>query len=74
AQALAPVLFGAVSGLLGGGTAGLRTTFAIMLLPLAVGAFFLYRARRPYPSDLVTAAQLTAEQPSQAEKGAGREL
>jgi MFS family permease len=61
AQALAPVLFGAVSGLFGGGTAGLRTTFAIMLLPLAASAFFLYRARRSYPTDLVTAAQLTAE-------------
>jgi MFS family permease len=61
AQALAPVLFGAVSGLFGGGTAGLRTTFAIMLLPLAAAAFFLYRARRSYPTDLVTAADLTAE-------------
>ncbi len=59
AQALAPVLFGAVSGLLGGGTPGLRTTFAIMLLPLAAAAFFLYRARRTYPTDLVTAAELT---------------
>jgi MFS family permease len=61
AQALAPVLFGAVSGLFGGGTSGLRTTFAIMLLPLAAAAFFLFRARRSYPSDVVTAAQLTAE-------------
>jgi MFS family permease len=59
AQALAPVLFGAVSGVFGGGTSGLRTTFAIMLLPLAAGAFFLYRARRTYPTDLVTAAELT---------------
>ena len=61
AQALAPVLFGAVSGLFGGGTSGLRTTFAIMLLPLAASAFFLFHARRSYPSDLVTAADLTAE-------------
>jgi MFS family permease len=61
AQALAPVLFGAVSGLFGGGTPGLRDTFGIMLLPLAAAAFFLYRARRSYGSDLVTAAQLTAE-------------
>jgi MFS family permease len=59
AQALAPVLFGAVSGLFGGGTSGLRDTFAIMLLPLAASAFFLYRARRSYPTDLVTAAQLS---------------
>ena len=61
AQALAPVLFGAVSGLFGGGTSGLRTTFAIMLLPLAAAAFFLFRARRTYPTDVVTAAELTAE-------------
>jgi hypothetical protein len=45
----------------GGGTSGLRTTFAIMLLPLAASAFFLFHARRSYPSDLVTAAELTAE-------------
>ena len=61
AQALAPVLFGAVSGLFGGGTPGLRTTFAIMLLPLAAAAFFLYRARRSYPTDLVTAADAAGE-------------
>jgi MFS family permease len=61
AQALAPVLFGAVSGLFGGGTPGLRTTFAIMLLPLAAAAFFLYRARRSYPTDLVTAAEAAGE-------------
>jgi MFS family permease len=61
AQALAPVLFGAVSGVFGGGTAGLRTTFAIMLAPLAAAAFFLYRARRSYGTDLVTAAELSGE-------------
>jgi MFS family permease len=61
AQALAPVLFGAVSGAFGGGTAGLRTTFAIMLAPLAAAAFFLYRARRSYATDLVTAGELSAE-------------
>jgi hypothetical protein len=32
-----------------------------MLLPLAASAFSLYRARRSYPTDLVTAAQLTSE-------------
>jgi hypothetical protein len=55
------VLFGAVSGAFGGGTAGLRTTFAIMLAPLAAAAFFLYRARRSYATDLVTAGELSAE-------------
>jgi MFS family permease len=60
AQAVAPVLFGAVSTLFGGGTPGLRTTFAIMLLPLAAAAVFLYRARRFYAADLVSAAEVTA--------------
>lgn len=63
AQALAPVLFGAVSGIFGGGTPGLRTTFAIMLLPLAAAAFFLYRASGSYPTDVATAAELTQPGP-----------
>jgi MFS family permease len=57
AQALAPLLFGAVSDdVFGGGTSGLRWTFVIMLVPLAAGAFFLYRARRLYPADIATAS------------------
>ncbi|HLI40402.1 MAG TPA: MFS transporter [Streptosporangiaceae bacterium] len=59
AQALAPVLFGAVSdGIFGGGTSGLRWTFAVMLLPLAASAALLYRAARHYPSDVATVASL----------------
>jgi len=61
AKRLAASASGAVSGLFGGGTPGLRTTFAIMLLPLAAAAFFLYRARRSYPTDLVTAAEAAGE-------------
>ena len=61
AQALAPVLFGAVSdGIFGGGTSGLRWTFAVMLLPLAASAALLYRAGRHYPSDVATVASLLA--------------
>jgi sugar phosphate permease len=61
AQALAPLLFGAVSDdIFGGGTSGLRWTFVVMLLPLAAGAFFLYRARRLYPADIATASAATS--------------
>jgi MFS family permease len=61
AQALAPLLFGAVSDyIFGGGTSGLRWTFVIMLLPLAAAAAFLYRARRLYPTDVATASAATS--------------
>jgi predicted MFS family arabinose efflux permease len=60
AQALAPVLFGAVSdGIFGGGTNGLKWTFVVMLAPLAASAVFLYGARRLYPADVATAAAAT---------------
>jgi MFS family permease len=61
AQALAPLLFGAVSDyIFGGGTSGLRWTFVIMLLPLAAAAVFLFRARRLYPTDVATASAATS--------------
>ncbi len=57
AQALAPVIFGAVSdSLFGGGSKGLRWTFVIMLLPLALSAVYLFVAARRYPRDVATAA------------------
>jgi MFS family permease len=57
AQALAPLLFGAVSDyVFGGGRNGLQWTFALMLLPLAGSAYFLYRALGTYPRDVATAA------------------
>jgi MFS family permease len=59
AQAMAPLLFGAVSEVLGGGHSGLMWTFVIMLLPLSASAFFLFRALRTYPIDVATAAALT---------------
>jgi MFS family permease len=57
AQALAPLLFGAVSDLLSGRHAysGLRWTFVIMLVPLSASALFLFRAMGTYPTDVATA-------------------
>jgi MFS family permease len=64
AQALAPVLFGAVSDFIfGGGIAGLRWTFVVMLLPLAASAVFLYGARRLYPVDVATTAEAASRVP-----------
>jgi predicted MFS family arabinose efflux permease len=61
AQALAPLLFGAVSDyVFGGGRSGLQWTFAIMLLPLAGSAALLFKARRTYATDVATAAVTTA--------------
>jgi MFS family permease len=57
AQALAPLLFGGVSDyVFGGGRSALQWTFALMLLPLAASAYYLYRALPTYPSDVATAA------------------
>jgi MFS family permease len=57
AQALAPVLFGAVSQyVFGGGTSGLRWTFLVMMIPLTASAVFLFAAARRYPGDVATAA------------------
>jgi MFS family permease len=59
AQAFAPLLFGAVSDhVFGGGRSGLQWTFAIMLLPLAASAYFLFKALRTYPRDVATATAM----------------
>jgi hypothetical protein len=64
AQALAPVLFGAVSQyVFGGGTSGLRWTFVVMMVPLTASAVFLYAASRRYPADVATAAAAVAARP-----------
>jgi len=56
AQAVAPLLFGAVADhVFGGGRAGLEWTFAVMLVPLAASAGLLYYARRTYPVDVASA-------------------
>jgi MFS family permease len=55
AQALAPLLFGVVADhAFGGGHAGLRDAFLLMLLPLLAGAVVLARARMGYARDLAT--------------------
>ena len=57
AQALAPLVFGAVSDyVFGGGRHGLQWTFVVMLLPLAASAVLLFRGLRDYPRDVATAA------------------
>ena len=57
AQAFAPLLFGAVSDyVFGGGRSGLQWTFAVMLVPLAGSAYFLYKALGTYPRDVATAS------------------
>ncbi|MGH2934286.1 MAG: MFS transporter [Gaiellaceae bacterium] len=71
AQALAPLLFGAVSDhVFGGGRSGLQWTFAVMLVPLAASAVLLVRGLRTYPQDVATAA--AAPRPGAREPGADR--
>jgi MFS family permease len=70
AQALAPILFGAFSDyIFGGGTAGLKWTFVVMLAPLAACAVFLFGARRLYPVDVATAAAATPMHPQAPPRG-----
>jgi hypothetical protein len=60
AQALAPLLFGAMSQyVFGGGRSGLQWTFVVMLLPLGANAVILFRALRTYPQDVATAGAAT---------------
>jgi MFS family permease len=61
AQALAPLLFGASSDyVFGGGRSGLQWTFAVMLVPLAASAYYLFAGLRTYPRDVATAAATAA--------------
>lgn len=56
AQALAPLLFGAVSEyVFGGGHMGLYWTFVVMLVPLSASAAYLFFAAHRYPRDVATA-------------------
>jgi MFS family permease len=57
AQALAPVLFGAMSDVVFGNRAGaLHWTFLVMLIPLLASSVVLFRAMSSYPRDVATAA------------------
>ncbi len=52
----APLLFGAMSGWLGGGQRGLMWTFLIMLVPMLVASLLGVSARKTYLRDVATAA------------------
>jgi predicted MFS family arabinose efflux permease len=52
----APLLFGAVSGWLGGGQRGLMWTFLLMLIPMLTASALVFPARKTYPRDVATAA------------------
>jgi predicted MFS family arabinose efflux permease len=70
AQAVAPLLFGAVSDyVFGGGRSALQWTFMLMLLPLAASAYYLYKALRTYSRDVATASAATGTtNPASAER------
>jgi len=71
AQALAPLLFGAVADyVFGGGRFGLQWTFVLMLVPLGASAVLLWRARLTYPRDVATAAAVLARAPRARRAGA----
>jgi MFS family permease len=68
AQALAPLLFGAVSDyVFGGGRSGLQWTFVVMLVPLGASAWLLYRGLATYPRDVATAAASRSGAPRASE-------
>lgn len=69
-EAVAPVLFGYLSHrLAGGGTLGLRYTFAVMLVPLLASGAILLVARRTYPADAAAVDRRRPSRPSPAPAG-----
>ncbi len=69
AQSVAPLAFGALADVLGGGRIGLQAAFAVMLVPLAVSGVILLWAMRSYPQDVATAA---AAAPTSDDRSDGR--
>jgi MFS family permease len=60
AQALAPVLFGAMSDVVFGNRHGsLHWTFLVMLAPLVAASLLVFKALASYPRDVATAAAAT---------------
>jgi predicted MFS family arabinose efflux permease len=51
----APILFGAMSGWLGGGENGLKWTYLLMLIPVLIASSLAIPAYRNYPRDVATA-------------------
>jgi MFS family permease len=75
AQALAPLLFGAVSDhVFGGGRTGLEWTFLVMLVPLAASAWLLLKSLRTYPVDVATAGAVAAAASARRKDMAARRL
>jgi MFS family permease len=66
AQSLAPLAFGGIADVFGGGRSGLQWAFLIMLIPLAGNAYVLFRAMKSYPGDVATAAAATLATPAPA--------
>ena len=57
AQALAPLVFGAIAdNVAGGGHKGLEAAFLSMLVTLAASSWLLFRTTKHYPRDVATAA------------------
>jgi hypothetical protein len=56
----APLLFGAMSQWLGGGSRGLMWTFLIMLVPMLIAGALAVPGRHTYPRDVATAAASVA--------------
>ncbi len=54
----APLLFGAVSGWLGGGESGLEWTFLLMLIPVLIAGALAWPARRTYLRDVASRRRL----------------
>jgi predicted MFS family arabinose efflux permease len=54
-DACSPLLFGAMSGWLGGGDQGLMWTFLIMLVPMLAAGLVVLPTLRTYPRDIATA-------------------
>jgi MFS family permease len=52
----APILFGAMSGWLGGSENGLKWTYLVMLIPVLVASALAIPAYRSYPRDVATAS------------------
>ncbi len=59
-EGIAPLLFGYFAGqVFGGGAAGLKDTFLLMLIPLFGGGLLGLIAFRTYPRDVATADAYT---------------
>jgi predicted MFS family arabinose efflux permease len=68
----APLLFGAVSGWLGGGGKGLMWTFLLMLIPMLIASGLVVPARKTYPRDVATAAAATDATKREKQRGSGK--